>query len=618
MKYSSEIIERVRTAIDIVDYIAPFVALKKRGKNFIGLCPFHHEKTPSFSVSQDEQLFYCFGCGKGGGLFQFVQEYEKLSFVETIQHLARRAGITLPTTSEGEAADNEYEEMLEIIRRVAKYFHEQLIKSNEGKFALEYLRNRGLQEETIRKFGLGYAPKGWDALVKKLQEENISLPLAEKVGVLRRNEERIYDYFRGRVIFPIFSSMGKVIAFSARKIYEDDTLGKYINSPDTPLYNKSRVLFGLSFAKESIREKDFVLLVEGNADFLTVFQTGIENVVASSGTALTAEHIELIARYTKNITIVFDADAAGSNASLRGIDLILQKNLNVRIVQLPAGEDPDSFIRKFGGELFSRRISEAISFVDFIAQTLQQQGKFSSPEGQAEAIRMIVQTIAKIPDELKRAMFIKNVAEKYGIYESTLARELAKSFQKEGERKNTFANTPQQLQQEITQKEMKNTSSRQLNPAERDILRVMLEGSTELAHYVIEHLPVEEMCSLAQTMFQLLYEQFHNEGEIHVLNLFENLPEGEIKNQFGILIFKKQTYSKHWELGGKEILDAGLDQIAYAAIVFFHKQKLQKKIETYQRMLKMSNSEDTLEILHQIQNIKTELQTLNSSTSAKY
>ena len=387
MKYSSEIIERVRTAIDIVDYMTPFVALKKRGKNYIGLCPFHHEKSPSFSVSQEEQLYYCFGCGKGGSLFQFIQEYEKLSFVETIQHLARRAGIVLPVTNEGELPDNEYEELLEIIRRVAKYFHEQLVRSNEGKFALDYLHQRGLQDETIRKFGLGYAPKGWESLVKKLQEENISLALAEKAGVVRRNEERIYDYFRGRVMFPVFSAMGKVIAFSARKIYEDDTMGKYINSPDTPLYSKSKVLFGLSFAKESIREKDCVILVEGNADFLSVFQAGIENAVATSGTALTAEHIELLARYTKNIIIVFDADAAGSNASLRGVDLIVQKNLNVRVVQLPAREDPDSFIRKFGGELFSQKINEAVSFVDFIAKTFEQQGKFSTPEGQAEAIR---------------------------------------------------------------------------------------------------------------------------------------------------------------------------------------------------------------------------------------
>ena len=429
-KFPPEFIEQLRSSVDIVEYIGQFVQLKKRGKNFIGLCPFHSEKTPSFSVSAEKQMYYCFGCGKGGSIYKFLDEFEKLTFPEAVQRLAERAGIPLPKIHNDEQEISETEELYEILRRTAKHFHDQLVHSNEGEFALEYLHKRKLSSDTIRKFGLGYAPRNWEFLVGKFREENISLEFAEKVGVIKKRDDgSYYDTFRGRVTFPIFNTMGKVVGFGARKLYDDDNLGKYINSSETPVYNKSKILYGLNFSKDAIREKENAILVEGYADYLSLFQTGIENVIASSGTALTEEQIQLLSRFTRTVTILYDADTAGSNAALRGVDLVLAKSLDVRIVQLPEGEDPDTFVQKFGKEEAEKRISNAISFIDFIADSFLSRGKFSTPEGMTEAVRSIVQSIAKIPDEIKREFFIKRVSEKYAIRESTLLLELEKQLQ---------------------------------------------------------------------------------------------------------------------------------------------------------------------------------------------
>ncbi|HMD14989.1 MAG TPA: DNA primase, partial [Bacteroidota bacterium] len=428
MRIPQEKIDEVRNATDIVDLIGGFVKLKKRGKNFLGLCPFHTEKTPSFNVSSDRQMYHCFGCGVGGNAFTFVMEYEKVSFVEAVRSLAEKAGIALPQgSSVDDEIASEQENLYNICREAGLYYYKALTESGEGKFAVEYFHKRGFTDETIRTFGLGYAPNSWDAIIKFGEQKNFSSSMLEKAGLVRKRDDGTYfDYFRGRAMFPIFSSTGRVIGFGARKLREDDPLGKYINSPETIIYNKSKILYGLFQAKESIREKDFAVLVEGYADLISVFQAGIKNVVASSGTALTVEQILLIGRYTKNITIMYDADSAGSSAALRGVDLILEHDLDVRVASLPEGDDPDSFVKKNGGAAFQKILDEAISFVDFIAQAYERQGKLKTPEGQAQVVRTIIQTIAKMKDELKRNFYIKHVAEKYKLYETTLYHELEK------------------------------------------------------------------------------------------------------------------------------------------------------------------------------------------------
>ena len=347
MKIPNEKIEEIRNAVDIVEYIGGFIKLKKRGKNYLGLCPFHNEKTPSFNVSLDKQMYYCFGCQRGGNVFTFIMEYDNISYVEAVTVLAEKTGIPI-TKIENNVQESETEILYSVCTFAAKAFYYNL-KTEEGKFAQDYFLKRGFSEKTITTFGLGYSLRGWESLIEKAKEEGLSLYNLEKVGLLKKRDDgSYYDVFRGRAMFPIFSPLGRVIAFGARKLYDDDPLAKYINSPETPIYQKSKTLYGLWQAKESIREKDFVILVEGYADVISVFQAGIKNVVASSGTALTTEQIQLLSRYTKNIIFLYDADSAGANAMMRGVDLILENGLDVRVVQLPEGNDPDSFVQKNG------------------------------------------------------------------------------------------------------------------------------------------------------------------------------------------------------------------------------------------------------------------------------
>ena len=321
VKIPQEKIDEIRAASDIVDVISARLQLKKRGKDYLGLCPFHQEKTPSFSVSPTKQMFYCFGCHRGGDVVKFVMEYEKAFYIEALEILAERAGISITRTEESFEAANETEKMYSVMSFAARTFFTNLTKTTEGEFALNYFRDRGFTNQTMTAFGLGYSLRGWDSLLKKTEEEGIDPEQLEKVGLVRRRDDGgNYDTFRGRAMFPIFNTNGRVIAFGARKLYDDDNLGKYINSSETPIYHKSKVLYGLSQAKDAIRERDFAVLVEGYADLISVHQAGTKNIVASSGTALTTEQIQLISRYTKNITLVYDADSAGANAMMRGVD----------------------------------------------------------------------------------------------------------------------------------------------------------------------------------------------------------------------------------------------------------------------------------------------------------
>ena len=322
MRIPPEKIEEIRSSNDIVDVISQHVRLKKRGKNYVGLCPFHQEKTPSFTVSAEKQVYHCFGCGKGGNVFTFVMEIEKVSFTEAVRSLAEKVGITIRVTEADQQQESESEALYNVCRLAGLFFYNNLTKTEEGKVALEYFHGRGFSDETIRTFGLGYSLNSWDGLLSHAKAEGISREDLLKAGLIRTREDGSdYDYFRSRAMFPIFSTSGRVLGFGARKLREDDPLGKYINSPETPIYNKSRVLFGLFHSKDAIRSEEHALMVEGYADLISLFQNGIQNVVASSGTALTEEQVQLISRYTKKLTLVYDADSAGSSATLRGMDI---------------------------------------------------------------------------------------------------------------------------------------------------------------------------------------------------------------------------------------------------------------------------------------------------------
>jgi DNA primase len=590
MRIPQDKIEEVREATDIIDLISGYTSLRKRGKNFVGLCPFHSEKTPSFTVSAEKQVYHCFGCGVGGNVFTFVMEHEKVSFGEAIRVLAERAGIALPAPSpEAEALASEVEALYEALRLAARFFFDNLVGTAEGKFALDHFHERGFTEETIRKFGLGYSPRAWDALVQFAQREGITEDRLEKVGLVRKRDDgSLYDYFRGRAMFPIFSASGRVIGFGARKLYEDDQLGKYINSPETSIYNKSRILYGIFQAKNSIIDQNQAILVEGYTDLISIFQSGMMNVVASSGTALTEEQIRLIGRYTKNVALVYDADSAGSSAMMRGLDLVIDGGLDVKIVELPQGYDPDSFVRKFGGEEFRSLVQQAVSFIDYKARAFQREGKFETPEGQAEAVRSIVQTIARMKDELKQNFYLKHVAERYGVYESILHRELERWRPKESGRVRAFEGSPQRVP--VYEAPLADVTPRKIPPisaAERDLLKLMLEENGALIEEIFKHLNMEDFQDpRIRDLVGRILSHYQKSHSLDVNELINATGDVELKSIITDLLVSRYEMTKTWSTVGVEVTEPRPEEIANAALCFLKKRAIEKQIEENQRRLK--------------------------------
>ncbi len=586
-------IDDVRNASDIVDVVSVHVPLKKRGKNYVGRCPFHQEKTPSFSVSPDKQMFYCFGCGKGGNVFTFVMEHDKVSFLEAVRTLADRAGIALPEEgAEDRAQATENEELYAACRVTAAHYVENLLRTVEGKLALEYFRHRGFSDDTIRRFGLGYAMNGWDDVAKFAEREKIDTGVMEKAGLILRREDGsgYYDRFRGRAMFPIFSPTGRVIAFGARKMREDDPLGKYINSPETPIYNKSRNLYGLFQAREALRAKEYAILVEGYADLISVYQAGIENIVASSGTALTEEQILLIGRYTKTITLVYDADSAGSKATIRGVDLVIENGLDVKVAELPAGEDPDSFVRKQGRDAFQKLLDGAVSFLDFKASLFQAQGLLATPEGKTRAVRSIVETIAKMKDELKRTFFVKTLAEKYDIYESVIFRELEKILGQQS----TRARYEERREHEGSSAPdgapaPQRDAAAPLPPAERDLLKVILERGDPLVSFIFSHIGPEAFSHpLARQLVDLVLARQGTEWD--VTGLVNAIQDPALKNFVANILFSRDEISKGWAAMGSQPDEPDPWRIAEDSILAIKLMEIDRKIEESYRKLKSAEA----------------------------
>lgn len=613
-------IDEILRGADIVDTIGAFVQLKKRGKSYIGLCPFHQEKSPSFNVSQDRQVYHCFGCGAGGNVFSFLMQHEKISFVEAVRWLAEKQGIVLegPEGSTEEAGLQE--ELHAACKMAARFFRTSMTSTTEGKLAHSYFQIRGFKEETIRLFGLGFAPNSWDALVQTATVEGISASTLLAAGLARKREDgSYYDYFRGRAMFPIFSPAGRVIGFGARKLLEDDPLGKYINSPETPIYNKSRLLYGLYQAKDDIRSRDSAILVEGYADLISVFQAGTRNVVASSGTALTVEQIRLLGRYTRNVVIVYDSDSAGSQATLRGVDLLLEQGLDVRVAELPAGDDPDSFVQKHGGSAFEQLVSNAVSFIEYLASSHERAGRLTTPAGQAEMVRALVTSISKISDELKRNFYIKHVAEKYKLYESMLYRELERI------RKNP-ALAPDRpvagLAGDVRAKSGRDIAgspsekvSIDVSQVERDLLRAMIQGGLELIKTVFEHISPEDFRhQTSRSIAFRLYSLIENGGALDVSTMVNEVTDEDERRLLSDLSMPKHHLSQKWNRRGVPPPQADPDRIAVHAILTMKRRAVEALIEENQRMLKSAsmNGEDVVSFLERHQQLIEEIQSLDS------
>ncbi|MCK5734206.1 MAG: DNA primase, partial [Candidatus Latescibacteria bacterium] len=360
-----EVIEDIRAQINIADVVSDYVALKKKGQNYFGLCPFHVEKTPSFSVNVEKQIFHCFGCGAGGNVFTFLRDVEKISFVEAVRLVAQKAGVPLPEERSGTRSGEVSDELYRANELAQKYFQHLLWKDASGEKVRTYLAERDLSEETAKRFGLGVALPNWDGLLKVGAKRALGGETLQKAGlVVPRTGGGFYDRFRDRLMFPITNIGGRTVAFGARTL-DPEGHPKYLNSPETPIYRKGHILYGLSEAKDAIRKTGQVLIVEGYTDLLRLMQSGIEHVVASSGTAFTPEQAKLLSRYGDRVVLVYDADQAGSAAALRGIDILLAADLDVRVISLPEGHDPDSFVREEGPDRFLNLLQDAQPILDY-------------------------------------------------------------------------------------------------------------------------------------------------------------------------------------------------------------------------------------------------------------
>ncbi|MFA4980662.1 MAG: DNA primase, partial [Sphingobacterium sp.] len=405
--------------------------LKKRGTSLIGNCPFHHEKTPSFHVSVSKGIYKCFGCGVGGDSLKFVMELEKFSYPEAIRYLADKYSIQIEEIERSPAqlaAQDKRESLYVLSAWASKFFAEQLWKTEMGQvIGLNYFKERGYREDIIKKFELGYSPEEWTALVDKAQVAGFHPDYLAASGLaIERDDKSLYDRFRGRVMFPIHNLTGRVIGFGGRTLKTDKKVAKYVNSPESEIYHKSDVLYGLNFAKKAIMEEDNCYLVEGYADVLSVHQAGVENVVSSSGTSLTTGQIKLISRFTKNVTILYDGDEAGIKASLRGTDMLLEEGLNVKVLLFPDGNDPDSYVQKFGATAFKDYVKSNQQDFIFYKTNILLRDANNDPIKRASVIRDVVESIALIPDEIKVSVFIRECSSLLDIEERILLAELNK------------------------------------------------------------------------------------------------------------------------------------------------------------------------------------------------
>lgn len=508
-----DFIDLVRSSTDIVGLISRYVPLKASGASFKGLCPFHSEKTPSFHVNPERQIFHCFGCGQGGDGFKFLMLYEKLSFVEAVRDLASRAGLQVPRSSG--AARREEEErsvLLKLHEEAAKYFQSQLHESTEGTRALDYLKKRGLSTDTLSTHGFGWAPDGWSGLLDHLGRRGASPGEAERAGlaVPRKSGKGFYDRFRSRVMIPIRSESGRIVAFGGRVLGPGEP--KYLNSPESPIYNKSSLLYGFDRAKEAIRREGFAILMEGYLDCLQAYQAGIGQAVACCGTSLTKGHTRLLRRYTDRVVINFDPDEAGVRAARRSIDLLLEEGFEVRVVRLPDGEDPDSFILKRGAAPYKELLSKALSLVDFLIAEAGKRYDVGDPRGKAAFLNDVLPVIGKIPNRVERVGYIGPLAEHAGITDQTVLNELRRHVETQAHR---F--------------QLPDAEKSALKPAERDLIRWLISTPEESG--ILEEIEEEDLEGLRTAPIFRAMKEIVASGPLIADRLFERLSSDDVRNQ---------------------------------------------------------------------------------------
>lgn len=558
MYYSEDLIEEVRIRNDIVDVISGYVKLQKKGSSYFGLCPFHNEKSPSFSVSREKQMYYCFGCGAGGNVFTFIMEYENYSFVEALKFLAERAGIELPEVEYSKEAKEKADlklTILEINKLAAKYFYAQL-KTPGGTIAYDYLKNRGLSEETIVAFGLGYANKYSDDLYRYLKTKGYGDELLTKAGIVNVDESKgAYDKFWNRVMFPIMDVNNRVIGFGGRVM--GDGKPKYLNSPETVVFDKSRNLYGLNRARVS--RKPYFLICEGYMDVISLHQAGFTNAVASLGTALTAGHASLLKRYVNEVYLTYDSDEAGTKAALRAIPILKDAGITAKVIRMDPYKDPDEFIKNLGAEAFEDRIAKARNGFMFDLEMLEKKFDMNSPEGKTEFHREVARKLCDFEEEIERENYIEAVAKAYHIGYDNLRKLVAKTAVQSG-----LATPAIKPKQAIGKDKMRKDGNKQ---SQKILLTWLLEDE-KIFKQIQKYISPKDFTEKLYTIVaEILYEQYEN-GEVNPAKIMNHFTDEEEHREVASLFhtkIKELTTTKEQEKALKEtIIRVKNNSIEYA------------------------------------------------------
>ncbi len=630
-----ETVNKIIETAQIVEVVQDFVNLKRRGVNYIGLCPFHNEKTPSFTVSPAKGIYKCFGCGQAGNPVSFIMEHEQVSYPEALKYLARKYGITVVETQQSEEQieqKNERDSMLIVTEFARKYFSNILHNHQEGKaIGLSYFKERGFTKETIEKFQLGYALEQRDAFTQEALKKGYKLKYLTETGLSIDKNNYRFDRFAGRVMFPIHSLAGNTIAFGGRILKKNEKTAKYLNSPESPIYHKSKVLYGIYFAKKSIVKHDKCYMVEGYTDVISMHQAGIENVVASSGTSLTENQISLVKRFTNNLTILYDGDAAGIKASFRGIDMILEQEMNVKVVLFPDGEDPDSFSHKLSKAEFKEYIeSNEQDFIKFKTSLLLEDAQ-GDPIKRSRLVSEIVSSIAVIPDAITRGIYIKECSKLLNVPEDALYSETNKRIfkKRETERKNKFNKAQQEIKQnqstaipsfvedvfaEVNEKEL---ISLLLNFANHELFSIQDEASFTSKSITVADYITSEILNDDLEFKNLMYKQIF-EDYINALRNGEQLDEKHFVNHSDVKIQKiaasllSQNYktSAIWEKGGKklETTESKLKEVVPKAVSAYKLKVVQKAIkENEEKTKEAGNDMEKIKVLFEQKDILLEL-----------
>lgn len=614
-----ETVDQIIQHADIVEVVGDFVSLKKKGQNMWAPCPFHHEKSPSFSVSPAKGIYKCFGCGKAGNSVQFIMDVEGIGYVEALKYLARKYGIEVEeeVTPEITQAQSDRESQYILSDFAKTYFQQVLLEQEQGKtIGLPYLQERGLSAGTIRKFELGYSLESWDGFTSKALAQGYQKKYLESTGLtIFKEEDKMYDRFRARVMFPIHNISGRVVGFGGRTLKSNDKTPKYVNSPESEIYHKSEVLYGLYQAKQAIRNADNCYLVEGYLDVISLSQGGVENVVASSGTSLTEGQIKLIGRYTQNVTVLYDGDAAGIKASLRGIDLILEGGLNVSVVLFPDKDDPDSYIRKVGDTAFKEYIqANARDFITFKTELFAEEARHN-PVKKAEAIREVIQSIAKIPDSIKRAVFIQRCSQLFGIEEQVLLTEYSKLMKQERPRPPhvPVSDEPDFIPEEYQDPEdLVASDDAILLHHEREVVRLLVNYSAHrlpdeqpFVPYVLAQLEdVEFKIPILNRLVAMFQESMQHTSFVSA-EFFVNHPDQEVRQETIHLMTEKFEISPGWETH-QIIVPNEQDMLQYAAdtaILRLKWRNVQQMIREHMELLKTET--DFAEVTRLLTVIKT-------------